>query len=337
MRPVVAPAANTLVEPGPPPTFSVIIATYQAAAHAPRAIESALSQTYPPYEVLVVDDGSTDDIERAVAPYRNSVGFRRFSHRGVAPTKNAGVETASGDFIVFLDADDAFLPGRLEAMGELGAARPDLDILATDTYFELDGRRVGRYYDRNAFPTERQRVRMLEHSFLLAHGAIRRERYLAEGGLDEALEVGSDWELWIRLLLGGARAGLVAEPLAVYSLHDASLTAPRVQTLRWRVTALVKTLRDPRLRPEERPVLERSLAYHRRRAALAEAEETLREHPADARKALAPIALGSGFGLRTRVKAALSALAPRMAARRLEERERRSGASRLKRSLPEAR
>src|SRR5712692_3660025 len=141
-----APDPPGTITRGKRPSFSVIIAAYQAAATIGEAVDSALGQTLTPLEVIVCDDGSTDDIERALAPYRDRIVLLRKENGGEASAKNAAARAASGVFVAILDADDAYLPERLEALGELAAARPDLDILSSDAYLELDGQVVRRCY-----------------------------------------------------------------------------------------------------------------------------------------------------------------------------------------------
>ena len=131
------------VEPGPVPTFSVVIATYNSAATIAEAIESALAQTLPPLEVIVGDDGSTDHTAAALEPYWERIRYFRQEHRGVASARNAALGMARGEFFAVLDADDAYLPERLEALAALSAVRPDLDLLSTDLVYEVDGRPVG--------------------------------------------------------------------------------------------------------------------------------------------------------------------------------------------------
>ncbi len=98
------------------PTFSVVIAAYQAAEFIGNAIESALAQEPPPLEVIVSDDGSTDDLAAAAARFGDAVRLIRIEHGGKAAAKNAGAAVARGDFLAFLDADDRYLPGRLKAI-----------------------------------------------------------------------------------------------------------------------------------------------------------------------------------------------------------------------------
>src|SRR5204862_4643563 len=159
--------------------FSVAIAAYEAARTVAQAVESALSQTLPPLEVIVCDDGSTDDTEGVLSPYDDRIVFLRKENGGEASAKNACLRAASGDFVAILDADDVYFPERLEALGELAAARPALDILTTDAFLELDGVRGRRVYEGGwAFEVDDQRRAILQRNFVFGLAAVRRERLL---------------------------------------------------------------------------------------------------------------------------------------------------------------
>src|SRR5918995_4101698 len=103
VRPVLAPpTAESIGRRRAAPTFSAIIAAYQAADFVCDAIESLLAQTLPPIEIVVCDDGSTDDLAGALAPYRDRLVFLRKENGGEASAKNAAAKAASGDFIAIL-------------------------------------------------------------------------------------------------------------------------------------------------------------------------------------------------------------------------------------------
>jgi glycosyltransferase involved in cell wall biosynthesis len=314
MRPHVAPPTPAPAEPGPSPTFSIVIPAYQAAAFVAGAVSSALEQTYPPAEVIVADDGSTDDLERALAPFREGIRLVRGPHLGPPAARNLGFRAASGDFVVNLDADDLYEPERLEALAELAVARPDLDILATDAWIEVGGERVRRAYSGgwDFFPAD-QRLRILERNFILSMAAVRRSRYLEIGGFDEAIRWADDWDFWLRLLLAGSAAGCVDEPLARYIVREGSISTNRVRVARDFVRALEKARENPGLRGDERPALERSIRVRRRELAVLEGQEALLAGDRDARRRSLELAFGAGFSLATRAKALLSAVAPGVA------------------------
>lgn len=184
--------------PGPVPTFSIVIPAYQAADSIGRAVESALAQTVPPHQVVVCDDGSTDAIDEALAPWRDSLLVIRKENGGGASALNTAVRAASGTFVAVLDADDVYHPRRIEALGGLAEARPDLDILTTDAYLEVDGRIGGRFSDETPFEAKDQRAGILRACFVGGWPAVRRATLLVAGGFDESLRIAYDWDCWLR-------------------------------------------------------------------------------------------------------------------------------------------
>jgi GT2 family glycosyltransferase len=332
VRKFVAPTPTRALEPGRTPSFAILIATYQSSGTIVECVESALGQTRPAEEVIVIDDGSTDGTEQVLSPYRGRIRYTRQDNRGKASAINAGARMARADFVSILDADDVYEPERIEALAELAVARPDLDILVTDAYLEVEGDIVGSFLERTPFAATDQSVAIFEDCFI-AWPALRRERLLALGGFDESLLVSEDWECWIRMLHAGCAAGLVDEPLLRYRIGTQSLTGDRLRALRSRVhiLELASTLD---LSADERRALERFLARRRRRLLLAEAEHALRAHHPDARRRSLAAAFASGMPLRSRLLAFGAAVAPGVAARTLSAIESRSGHTRLKRPLP---
>lgn len=322
MAPLLAPEPQQAVEPGPLPSFSVLIAAYQAAATIGGAIESALAQTLPAHEIIVCDDGSTDDLQAALAPYRERLIVVHQENRGEGAAKNAAADRASGDYVAFLDADDVYLPRRLEALGAAAAARPDLDILLTDAGIEVDGRVVRTAYDATwSFEIDNQRRAILERNFLLSNTATKRRRFVEVGGYADAMRTVADWDLWIRMILDGSRAGLVPEPLARYRVRAGSLSTDTPAMLQGGIRCLEKAAARQDLDGEERSTLERALARRRRELALVQAREALRRGQRGARLGLARIAMARGYGVRTRLKAVGAAAFPRRAAAQLRRRE----------------
>jgi Glycosyl transferase family 2 len=314
MRTIIAPTPVEPVATGGTPSFSVIIAAYQAAGTVAGAVESALGQTSPPHEVIVCDDGSTDEIEGALDPLRDRIVFLRQENGGEGSAKNAAAGAAKGDFVAILDADDLYLPERLEALGELAAARPDLDILTTDAFLEVDGTVVRRCYDAGwTFEVDDQRGAILERNFVFGHAAVRRTRFLESGGFDPSIRYGTDWDLWCRMLLDGSRVGLVDEPLARYRLRPSSLSANRAALMDGRCRVLERAASRSDLTPDERRRVQTALATEQRNALLTRAGTALREGSPEARQLALRIARTRSVPARTRARAALAALAPRVA------------------------
>jgi glycosyltransferase involved in cell wall biosynthesis len=324
------PAPERPIRVVPAPRFSIIIPAYQAASFIADAVESALTQTVAPHEVIVCDDGSTDDLIQALRPYAGRISLLQKEHGGAASARNVAARSASSEFVAFLDADNTFFPEYLEAVGELGAMRPDLDILTTDAYLELDGEIYGRYYRGKArFIVEDQRRGIIHQHFIFGNAAFRREALLAVGGYDETV-LAEDTDLFLRMILGGSRVGLVDAPLCVYRIRGGTLSSSLPRSLRSGVVVLERASRHPSLTSDELTYLRRELADKRREAELAEAEEALRGFAPHPRRKALRIALGRpGYGFAARTKALAAAFAPRAARRYLERLERNTGRSRL--------
>src|SRR5262249_36775607 len=127
------------------PTVSVIIATYNYGRYLAGAVESALGQTLPELEVIIVDDGSTDNTPEVAASYVRDrrVQYERLDHIGQSAAKNAGIGLAQAPFIAFLDADDVWLPSKLEKQLALFQANPQLGVAyARRLLIDADGRRL---------------------------------------------------------------------------------------------------------------------------------------------------------------------------------------------------
>jgi hypothetical protein len=132
--------ADTL---GERPRFSVVIPTHNRASHLAEAVRSVHGQTFPAFEIIVVDDGSTDDtagVVEVLASDGVQVRYLRQANQGAAAARNRGIRAAGGDWIALLDSDDTWLPGKLEAAAELIAADDAVDFVHSRYVhdFELD-------------------------------------------------------------------------------------------------------------------------------------------------------------------------------------------------------
>jgi hypothetical protein len=290
----------------------VIIAAYQAVDTIGEAVESALAQTRPPLEVLVCDDGSTDGTDRVLKRFGDRIKVVRQPNGGASAARNRLLREARGDFVVLLDADDVYLPERIEALAELAVARPDLDILATDAYLERNGRRVARFNAINDFAVERQAAEMTRRCYVVTP-AVRLRVLLEAGGFDETLVAAGDWDCWLRLLLRGAAAGLVDEPLMVYRWRPGSITDDLTVSLSARVVLLERVRDHPALTPSERAELEQRLEVHRTRALVARAHSPATLAERGARRRLLRVALMPEVALGTRLRSLAMAVSPRLA------------------------
>ena len=137
------PARAPAVPPGVP-RLSVVIAAYQAAGTIADTLDSLLDQTRAAYEIVVCDDGSTDDLAVVLARYGDAVRLLRQPNRGFAAARNTAIWNTTGDAVAFVDADDTVEPRYVEALTDAMAERPDLEMIAGDMLFERGGEVIGR-------------------------------------------------------------------------------------------------------------------------------------------------------------------------------------------------
>ena len=209
------------------PVVSVIIPTHNRTALLREALDSVCAQTFRDFELIVVDDGSTEDIETAVAGHAAEPRVVRQAHQGPAAARNCGIQEAAADFVAFLDSDDLWHPTKLEVFIKAAEAKQDLNLFyGPMSPIDLKGNPVpGRTkpcYD--GWITQKLFCSSFVHIPTIL---CRKEAILAVGGFDAALPVCEDYDLWLRLSVR-ERFGLIDEPLAKRRLHGDRLSKARM-------------------------------------------------------------------------------------------------------------
>jgi glycosyltransferase involved in cell wall biosynthesis len=204
--------------------ISVVIPSHGAAAWIRRAVDSALAQTYAAHEIIVVDDGSTDDTAAIVASYGDRVRLILQVHAGVSAARNRGVAAATGEWLAFLDADDAFRPRKLALQKAAVDADARLRLVYGAARVVSGGRElrtIEAFPSTKLWPALRYRSPILPSTVLL-----RRDSFLAVGGFDASLRVAEDWDLWLKLLHACSPAAFhgIDEVLSDYTLVEGSLS-----------------------------------------------------------------------------------------------------------------
>jgi len=181
------------------PRVSVIIPTYNRGRMLKEAIDSVLGQDYPHFELVVVDDGSTDATAERLKTYGQDLVVIRQPNRGVSAARNAGIAAASGRYIAFLDSDDLWLPQKLTRQVRFFNQYPDALVCQTEEIWMRNGRRV------NPGLRHRKISGMIFepslHLCLVSPSAvmIRRSLFDAVGLFDESLPACEDYDLWLRV------------------------------------------------------------------------------------------------------------------------------------------
>lgn len=231
----------------PTPLVSVIIPAYNQAHYLGQAVQSALAQTRPDLEVLIVDDGSTDTtaaVARAFGDER--VRYLHQANRGLSGARNTGLRQARGAFLTFLDADDAFLPDKLAVLLAEFERGPDLGLLAGQAIpIDQHGQRVGRLFDRG-LPDDVSQL-ALGNPLHVGSVLLRRAWQERVGEFDENLRSYEDWDLWLRLARAGCPMRFVAQPVSLYRFHPAQMTRDGRQMTTANFAVLDKVFHDPHL------------------------------------------------------------------------------------------
>ncbi|HEY4707739.1 MAG TPA: glycosyltransferase [Thermodesulfobacteriota bacterium] len=213
------------------PLISVVIPAYNAAAHIQATLESALAQTCDDFELIISDDGSTDNtVEAAGAlcarfPERR-VRILRNPHLGPGGARNSGIEVAEGQWIAFLDSDDLWFRDKLEAVAKkIGEGTADL-ICHSEIWMDSFGKRLLYHY--KSFDSAVAPFLSLYRRNALSTSAVavRKELLLKAGLFDTALPAAQDYDLWLRLsLIPGIRIEYIEEVLGVYVTRQGNISS----------------------------------------------------------------------------------------------------------------
>ncbi|MGA2400840.1 MAG: glycosyltransferase [Syntrophobacteraceae bacterium] len=246
--------------------ISVIIPTFNRAMLLVEAVRSVLDQKDAPedLEIIVVDDGSTDNTGEALATLPGKFGYIRHEHSGVSAARNLGISISSGEWIAFLDSDDLWLPGKLRAQMNFFSDNPDVLLCQTGEIWIRNGRRLNprKYHQKPqgyCFPLLLERC-LVSPSAVVAH----RRLFDLVGLFDESLPACEDYDLWLRI---GWRfpIGLVEKPFVIKrGGHPDQLSATIANLDKYRIEAILKLIGTAALDAAQRNAAEQILEKKRR-------------------------------------------------------------------------
>jgi glycosyltransferase involved in cell wall biosynthesis len=246
------------------PRVSVVIPTYNSAAMVEEAIESVLAQTYRDFEIVVIDDGSTDNTEHVVKRFAGRIHYFKQKNEGVSAARNAGIKKSRGQYIAFLDSDDLWLPEKLaeeipllDADPQLGLVYCDWAVVSGDallqaSYLKGLGASSGYVFDD-----------LIQSGFILTSGVVVRRACLDNvGDFDKSLAIAQDYDLWLRVSYQW-RVQLVDKCLFTKRSWDGSLSSDLIKTALERISLFQKTLRElPDMTPRSRRLVRHQLALN---------------------------------------------------------------------------
>jgi glycosyltransferase involved in cell wall biosynthesis len=241
--------------------ISVIIPTFNRSGVLLRAIHSVLNQSYKHFELIVVDDGSTDETERLLKPFieNQSIQYVRQDNKGVSSARNRGVSHASGEWLAFLDSDDEWLEDKLLHQIKFLNENFHLKIVYSDEIWMRNGVRVNQ-----------KKIHQKKGGWIFAHCVaqcligpssvlLSKNLFTEMKGFDESYEVCEDYDLWLKIS-SRYEVGLIETPLIVkYGGHEDQLSTKFFAMDMWRLRALKNILNDDILSEEFRVLIKETM------------------------------------------------------------------------------
>lgn len=221
---------------------SVIIPTYNAGNYLPAAIDSVLGQTIKDIEVIVVDDGSTDNTKEIITPYLNRINYIYQKNCGPSSARNRGISCAKGDYIAFLDADEIWIREKLEIQLNFLRENPEYSMVYTDL-LRIDKRKnltfpflKGRIAAQNGYIFEE----LITKNFIpTTTVVVKRECFDHVGLFDESLRSVEDRDMWLRIAQQD-KIGFIETPTVIAEVHDGGLSSDREEALRSQIYVIKK-------------------------------------------------------------------------------------------------
>jgi glycosyltransferase involved in cell wall biosynthesis len=211
------------------PKVSVILPTYNCARYLQESIDSVLSQDLKDKELIVVDDGSTDDTKQAVSRYsaHPEVVYLHQEHGGLPAARNAGLKRAAGEHISFIDADDIYLPGRLSRQAAILDSDRRTDIVYTAWRYFYDGDKDHGMSSPYAKLSGDILFFLKRSNFIPIVTAMVRRSSLGDVRFDDTLKSHEDWDLWLKLAGKGKTFRCIDEELTMIRVRKSSMTYER--------------------------------------------------------------------------------------------------------------
>ena len=215
--------------------ISVVIPAYNSAGYIGEAIESVLQQSVPPQEIIVVDDGSTDETETIVKNFEDRICYVYQKRSGVAAARNKGLELSSGDFVTFIDADDVWKKNKLEIQLKLFQQNPELEMVLgflqrVTTRNEDDSLHV--------FEGDEDGIYVLQLGCTL----IKKRVFENVGNFDEEMKLSEDFDWFLRTRESGIKVDVHKDVVQLYRQHEKNITKDKIAANRYLLKAFKKAI-----------------------------------------------------------------------------------------------
>ena len=246
------------------PLVSIIIPAYNVSRYIDEALRSIFAQDFKNYEVIVVNDGSTDtpELENVLKPYQQQIRYIHQENRGISAARNAGLNAARGALIALLDGDDIWMEGKLTEQITF-MQQEQLDMVYADALLIGDSHwpTGTTFMDRSPSdgPVTLHSLLDLRVTVVVSTVIMRKDLVDQVGRFDEGdRNIVEDFDLWLRLVHAGARVGYQRKVLAQYRYRSDSVSASHIRLHEAALRVLSKTRRDMSLSPTEKQALDRT-------------------------------------------------------------------------------
>lgn len=247
------------------PKVSVIIPLFNQKQYIGEAIDSVLSQTYPNIEIIVVNDGSTDNPLSVLEKYEKNIILINQQNRGLAGARNAGIRHSSGEYLQFLDADDLIFPEKIQSQVDFLENNPEFGV----SYSNF---RSFEFFDKDKYRPPSIKLpgtvldRLILGEVMAVHTFLLRKKCIEEAGLfDEGLECYEDRDFWVKIACAGVKFYCMDKVLALYRVHDASMTRDTLRQAKGKVVFIKKVknyISSARVKPNVHIPKIEGEAYH---------------------------------------------------------------------------
>ena len=207
------------------PLVSIVIPTFNCESYIGEAVDSVLRQDYRSFEIIVVDDGSTDNTRQVLEKYRGKIRYIYQENGGRSAARNRGIKETRGEYIAFLDADDLWENNKLALQMEYFLKHPDVSLVYADalTFRGSEIVAPSMFQDREPFSGDCFLALLRENFIPTQTVIVKKECFKNSGLFDEALEVSEDYDLWLRIAKE-YKLSYVPKVLASYRLHEANVS-----------------------------------------------------------------------------------------------------------------
>jgi glycosyltransferase involved in cell wall biosynthesis len=252
------------------PTVSVIVPCYNLGRYLQKCLDSIFNQNYNDFELLIVNDGSTDDSGSYIEDYirnnkkQNSIKYIVQDNKGLSGARNTGIVNSKGKYLTFLDPDDKWTKNSLRTRLTEFENDSSIGIVYTDTYLERDNillkdtyvDLLDNVFDGYIYPN------ILNYNFIIMPTVmVRRTVFDACGLFDEGLRRAEDYDLWIRAAKYGWKYKFINKPTAYYSIRDNSLSRDLYENIRALLEIYQRVIQGKDTDPESKMIAENKSEY----------------------------------------------------------------------------